>query len=73
MLDDGIIRESRSPWASPIVLVAKKGDKEGESKTRFCCDLRKLNAITVRDSFPLPVAADMFDIVGKANLLFSAL
>ena len=38
-----------SPWAAPIVLVQKKtGD------VRLCVDFRKLNAITKKDSFPLP-------------------
>ena len=37
-LDAGMIRESTSPWACPIVLVKKK-----DGSMRFCCDWRKLN------------------------------
>ncbi|XP_078800217.1 uncharacterized protein LOC144990904 [Oryzias latipes] len=49
MLDKGVVRESSSPWAAPIVLVKKKnGD------WRFCVDYRKLNALTHKDAFPLP-------------------
>lgn len=51
MLDKGIIQESFSPWASAYVVVKKKtGD------FRVCVDFRRLNALTKKDSFPLPNA-----------------
>ena len=49
MLSKGFIETSDSPWASPIVLVAKK-----DGSTRFCIDYRRLNDVTRKDSFPLP-------------------
>ena len=50
MLDEGVIRTSRSHWASPIVLVKKKGS----SDLRFRADHRKLNKITRVDPYPIP-------------------
>ncbi|GBM82950.1 Transposon Ty3-G Gag-Pol polyprotein [Araneus ventricosus] len=49
MVDNGITEESSGHWASPIVLVKKK-----DGSTRFCVDYRKLNEITIKDSYHLP-------------------
>ncbi|KAL4149769.1 hypothetical protein QTP88_003637 [Uroleucon formosanum] len=56
LLKGGIIRPSRSPYSSPIVLVRKKtGD------LRLCVDYRELNKITVKDNFPAPLIDDQID------------
>ena len=65
MLQDGLISESTSPFASPIVMVKNKsGDY------RFCVDFRALNRITERDTFPLPNILDTFNNLGMKRPLF---
>ena len=54
MLDQGVIRESSSPWSVPAILVPKRS-LDGKPRYRFCVDFRALNAVTKFDSYPLPV------------------
>ena len=63
MLKKDIIEPSNSPWSSPIVLVKKK-----DSTYRFCVDYRKLNAVTVKDAYPLPRIDSMLDSLSGSSL-----
>ena len=67
MLKAGVIQESTSPWAAPVTLTPKK-----YGSYRFCIDYCKLNAVTVKDSYPLPLIQDIFDQLGGAQM-FSTL
>ncbi|KAM4064005.1 retrotransposon nucleocapsid protein [Hirsutella rhossiliensis] len=49
-LDKGFIRASTSPAASPVLFAKKPG-----GGLRFCVDYRALNAITIKNSYPLPL------------------
>jgi hypothetical protein len=62
MLAKGVIRESRSPWAAPVVLIPKK-----DGKMRFCIDYRKLNNVTKREMYALPRIDDTLDALGGAK------
>ena len=54
MLASGIIRKSKSPWASPITIVAKKSDEPEIYHPRMCVDFRKINEATKTTGFPVP-------------------
>ncbi|XP_075454672.1 uncharacterized protein LOC142493868 [Ascaphus truei] len=52
----GIVRESRSPYASPIVVVRKKN-----GTVRLCVDYRTLNNRTIPDQYTLPRIEDLLN------------
>ena len=62
LLERGIIRESSSPWASPIVVVRKK-----DQSIRLCVDYRQLNSATVKSAFPLPRINESLQALGNAK------
>ena len=66
MCEQGIVQPSRSPWASPVVLVPKK-----DGSLRFCVDFRRLNLITRKDVYPLPKVDDIFDTLCGAHYFTS--
>ena len=62
LLSKGVVQESTSPWASPIVLVRKKC-----GGLRLCVDYRRLNSVTVPDAYPLPRIDESLDALHGAK------
>ncbi|MGL4849428.1 MAG: reverse transcriptase domain-containing protein, partial [Clostridium sp.] len=66
-LSKGLIEESRAGYTSPVTLVRKK-----DSSIRFCIDYRRLNAITKKEIYPIPLVEETLDCIGSAKF-FSVL
>lgn len=62
MLNMGVIRESKSHYASPVVIIWKK-----DGTNRICVDFRKLNRLTVFDPTPILTADEIFQKMAKAK------
>jgi hypothetical protein len=62
LLDHGIIRESKSRYASPIVLVRKKN-----GSLRMCVDYRILNTRSVPDQYTVPLIRDAVDCLSGSS------
>jgi hypothetical protein len=63
LLDKGYIRPSASPWGCPALFVKKK-----DNSSRLCVDYRPLNAVTIKNKYPLPRIDILFDQLAGAKV-----
>ena len=66
MLAQGIVAHSDSPWNSPLLVVPKKSESDVK-KWRVVVDYRRLNEITIPDSYPLPNIEDILGQLGESK------
>ena len=64
LLANDLAEVSESDWSSPCLLV-----KKSDGTYRFCTDYRRVNALTVSDSHPIPRIDDCIDRVGSAQFV----
>jgi len=64
LLDLGMIRPSKSPWAAPVVVV-----REANGKLRMCGDYSFLNQLTVKDAYPIPDVAEILAWIARKPYL----
>jgi hypothetical protein len=63
-LKKGFIEASQAPYASPVLFVRKPG-----GGLRFCVDYRRLNALTKKDAYPLPLIEETLAQITGAKIL----
>jgi len=68
LLENNLIEPSCSPWSSPVILVPKKN-----KKWRMCIDFRKLNDITVKDAYCLPLIDEILFSIGRKVKVFTTI
>lgn len=61
-LANGTLRRTTSPWAAPVLFTGKK-----DGNLRPCFDYRKLNAVTVKNKYPLPLTMELVDSLLDAD------
>jgi len=59
----GFIRPSLSEWGCPTLFVKKK-----DQSLRMCVDYRLLNAVIMKNKYPLPRINILFDHLSKAKM-----
>jgi hypothetical protein len=62
-LERGTIRKSSSPLASPFFFVKKK-----DGELRPVQDYRKVNEMTIKNRYPLPLTTELFDRMANASI-----
>ena len=64
MLEEDAIEPWYSDWLNPILMIRKPN-----GKYRFCLDFRKVNKITKKELYPIPIMAEILDALRSAKYL----
>lgn len=67
LLKLGFIRPSQSLLSFPMLLVRKE-----DGSWRLCIDYRALNAITIKEKFPIPIVDELLYELARAEVLSKA-
>ena len=62
LMEYDMIEQSKSPWACGVVMAKKK-----RGQFRFCWDFRYLNAVTIKDAYPIPRIDESLSKLGDAK------
>ena len=62
LLDSGFIQPSKAPYGAPVLF-----QKKHDGPLRMYIDYRELNKLTVKNKYPIPLIADLFDQLGRAK------
>jgi len=60
LINNKLIEPSHSPWSSPVVLVLKKN-----GQYRICMDYQRVNSLTEKDAYTLPLIDDILSYIGR--------
>ncbi|XP_019058307.1 PREDICTED: uncharacterized protein LOC104816062 [Tarenaya hassleriana] len=63
LLEAGYIQPSKAPYGAPVLFQKKK-----DGSLRMCIDYRALNKVTVKNKYPIPLIADLFDQLKDARV-----
>ncbi|KAL5775969.1 hypothetical protein ACOSP7_013526 [Xanthoceras sorbifolium] len=62
LLEAGLVQPSKAPYGAPVLF-----QKKHDGSLRMCVDYRALNKVTIKNKYPVPHAADLFDRLSRAS------
>lgn len=62
LLESGFLRPSKAPYGAPVLF-----QKKQDGSMRMCVDYRALNKVTIKNKYPIPNVADLFDRLSRAK------
>ena len=62
LLDARFVQPSKAPYGAPVLF-----QKKHDGSLRMCIDYRAINKVTIKNKYPIPLIADLFDQLGRAR------